>query len=155
MSEIPRLTEEAAAEVHNRPAKQIVDQIVHAPIAAGGTTSDVMMLFESVLVGVVLASLPLGHDVKVLDLVVGRVKERLAKMRLGELCRQRQRMRTITGRHYSPRRATPLPVEHRLNVWSGGPRSRRSSGVLSANRDAPSDHTGNHQGPGRFSARWP
>jgi hypothetical protein len=26
--------------------------------------------------------LPLGHDVKVLDLIVGRVKERLARVRL-------------------------------------------------------------------------
>jgi hypothetical protein len=65
--------------------KQIVDQIVKEPIAAGGTMSDVMMLCESVLVGVVLGCLPLGHDVKVLDLIVGRVKERLARVRLEDL----------------------------------------------------------------------
>jgi hypothetical protein len=47
--------------------------------------SDVMMLCESVLVGVVLGCLPLGHDVKVLDLIVGRVKERLARVRLEDL----------------------------------------------------------------------
>ena len=85
MSGKPGLDDEAAAELHNRLAKQIVDQIVKEPIAAGGTMSDVMMLCESVLVGVVLGCLPLGHDVKVLDLIVGRVKERLARARLEDL----------------------------------------------------------------------
>ncbi|HEX4614746.1 MAG TPA: hypothetical protein VGJ81_12950 [Thermoanaerobaculia bacterium] len=85
MSGTTKLDDEAAAELHNRLAKQIVDQIVKEPIASGGTMSDVMMLCESVLVGVVLGCLPLGHDVKVLDLIVGRVKERLARVRLEDL----------------------------------------------------------------------
>jgi hypothetical protein len=85
MSGKPGLDDVAAAELHNRLAKQIVDQIVKEPIAAGGTMSDVMMLCESVLVGVVLGCLPYGHDVKVLDLIVGRVKDRLAKVRLEDL----------------------------------------------------------------------
>ena len=85
MSGKPGLDDEAAVELHNRLAKRIVDQIVKEPIAAGGTMSDVMMLCESVLVGVVLGCLPLGQDVKVLDLIVGRVKERLAKVRLEDL----------------------------------------------------------------------
>jgi TetR/AcrR family transcriptional repressor of nem operon len=69
------LDDEAATELHNRLANQIVAQIVNEPIAAGGTISDV-------LVGVVLGCFELGSDAKVLDLVVGRVKERLAKARL-------------------------------------------------------------------------
>jgi hypothetical protein len=85
MSGTTKLDDEAAAELHNCLAKQIVDQIVKEPIASGGTMSDVMMLCESVLVGVVLGCLPLGHDVKVLDLIVGRVKERLARVRLEDL----------------------------------------------------------------------
>jgi hypothetical protein len=75
----------AAAELHNRLAKQIVSQIMNEPITAGGTMSDVMMLCESVLVGVVLGCFQLGSDVKVLDLIVGRVKDRLAKIRLEDL----------------------------------------------------------------------
>ena len=71
----------AAAELHNRLAKQIVSQIVNEPIVAGGTMSDVMMLCESVLVGVVLACFQLGSDVKAFDLVGTRVRERLAKIR--------------------------------------------------------------------------
>jgi hypothetical protein len=76
-----RVDDEAATELHNRLANQIVAQIVNEPIAAGGTISDVMMLCESVLVGVVLGCFELGSDAKVLDLVVGRVKERLGKAR--------------------------------------------------------------------------
>ena len=75
MSRKPGLDDEAAAELHNRLAKQIVEQIVKEPIAAGGATSDVILLCESVLVGVVLGCFQLGSDVKVLDLIVGRVKE--------------------------------------------------------------------------------
>jgi hypothetical protein len=85
MAEKSRLDDAAAAELHNRLAKQIVAQIVNEPIAAGGTMSHVMMLCESVLVGVVLGCFQLGSDVKALDLIVGRVKERLAKVRLEEL----------------------------------------------------------------------
>jgi hypothetical protein len=59
MARNSRLDDEAATELHNRLANQIVAQIVNEPIAAG--------------------------DAKVLDLVVGRVKERLAKARLEDL----------------------------------------------------------------------
>jgi hypothetical protein len=85
MAQQSRLDDGAAAELHNRLAKQIVSQIVNEPIAAGGTMSDVMMLCESVLVGVVLGCFELGSDVKVLDLVVTRVKERLSTIRLEDL----------------------------------------------------------------------
>lgn len=37
------------------------------------------------LVGVLLECFKLGDDVKMLDLIVGRVKERLAKARLEDL----------------------------------------------------------------------
>lgn len=82
MAERPVLDEAARAELHNRLAKQIVTQIVDEPIAAGGSMSDVMVLCESVLVGVVLGCFRLGSDVKALDLIVGRAKERLARIRL-------------------------------------------------------------------------
>ena len=72
-------------ELHNRLAKQIVSQIINEPIAAGGTISDVMMLCESVLAGVVLRWFQLGSDVKAFDLIVTRVKERLAKARMEDL----------------------------------------------------------------------
>ena len=52
MARNSRLDDEAATELHNRLANQIVAQIVNEPIAAGGTISDVIMLCESVLVGV-------------------------------------------------------------------------------------------------------
>jgi hypothetical protein len=80
-----RLDDVARAELHNRLAKQIILQIVNEPIAAGGTMSDVMMLCESILVGVVLGCFQLGSDVKAFDAIVTRVKERLAKVRLEDL----------------------------------------------------------------------
>ena len=54
MDQKSELDNVAATEVHNRLAKQIVSQIVNEPIAAGGNISNVMVLCESVLVGVVL-----------------------------------------------------------------------------------------------------
>jgi hypothetical protein len=85
MSDKPELDDAAAAELHDRLANQIVSQIVNEPIAAGGTMSDVMMLCESVVLGVVLSCSRLGGDVKILDVIVTRVKERLAKARLENL----------------------------------------------------------------------
>src|ERR1700722_13871915 len=51
----------------------------------GGNISDVMVLCESVLVGVVLRCFQLGRDVRAFDLIVGRVKDRRAKIRLEDL----------------------------------------------------------------------
>jgi hypothetical protein len=79
------LDTEAVVELHNRLAKQIVSMIVHEPIAAGGTISDIMFLCESVLVGVVLRCFQLGSDERALDAIVSQVKERLAKVRLEDL----------------------------------------------------------------------
>jgi hypothetical protein len=44
-----------------------------------------MMLCESVLVGVIFGCFQLGSDAKAFDLIVTRVKERLAKIRLEDL----------------------------------------------------------------------
>jgi hypothetical protein len=85
MAQKSRLDDVAATELHNRLAKQIASQIVNEPIAAGGTMSDVMMLCESVLVGVIFGCFQLGSDAKAFDLIVTRVKERLAKIRLEDL----------------------------------------------------------------------
>jgi len=85
MTEKPKLDEVTAAELHNRLSKQIVAQIVDEPITAGGSIADVLVLCETVLLGVVLGCFRLGSDVKVLDLIVMRVTERLAKIRLEDL----------------------------------------------------------------------
>jgi hypothetical protein len=78
----PGLAAVAAAELHNRLASQIVSQIMNEPVAAGGSMSDVMLLCESVLVGVVLECFGFGVDVKILDAIFVRVEERLARARL-------------------------------------------------------------------------
>lgn len=70
------------ADLHNRLAGQIVASIVRPPLEAGGTTTDVMVLFESVVVGVSLAVIKLGGDEAVLDVVLKGARERLAEIRL-------------------------------------------------------------------------
>jgi hypothetical protein len=81
----PQPDPEATAERHNRVAEQIVTKIVDETLAAGGDLTDIMVLCESVLVGVVVGCFRLGSDVKALDLIVGQVKERLAKVRLEDI----------------------------------------------------------------------
>lgn len=72
-------------EIHNRIVRDIVASIVKPPLTAGGQFTDVLIVLESVILGVVLMAVKLGGDDKVLDLVVERVKERLAEQRLGKI----------------------------------------------------------------------
>jgi hypothetical protein len=75
----------AATELHNRLAKEVVAKIVTEPIAAGGTMADVLILCESVLVGVVVECFQVGSDAKILDMIVARAKDRLARTQLGDI----------------------------------------------------------------------
>lgn len=72
-------------ELHNRLAGPIVASIVRPPLDAGGEPEDVLILLESVIVGVSLAVIKLGGDDKVLDVVLERARDRLAELRLGPL----------------------------------------------------------------------
>lgn len=85
MSGKPRLTAEAATELHNRLAKRVVAEIIEETRAAGGSYSDLLVISESVLVGLVVECFRLGHDSKVIDLVFTAAKARLAKVRLEDL----------------------------------------------------------------------
>jgi hypothetical protein len=69
-------------EIHNRLAGDIVKQIVRPPLEAGGQFTDVLVVLESVILGVMLVAVKLGGDEIVLDEVVKHVKERLAEQRL-------------------------------------------------------------------------
>jgi hypothetical protein len=72
-------------EVHNRLAGGIVGQLVRGPLESGGDVTNVMVLTESVLVGVALACIKLGGDEKVLDVMFEAAKARLADLRLKDL----------------------------------------------------------------------
>jgi len=78
-------SDEEAAKLHNELAGQVVMSIVKPIMTSGGTTTDVMILTESVLVGVSLACIKLGGDERVLDLIFERARERLAELRLAPL----------------------------------------------------------------------
>jgi hypothetical protein len=71
--------------IHNEVAGRIVKDIVAGTINAGGDNKNVMVLTESVLVGVALATIRLGGDEKVLDVMFEAAKARLAELRLKDL----------------------------------------------------------------------
>jgi len=75
----------AQHEIHNELAGKIVASIVKPPLEAGGQLTDVMVLLESVILGVVLMAVKLGGDEVVLDEVMLHVKERLAEQRLSTI----------------------------------------------------------------------
>jgi hypothetical protein len=72
-------------EIHNEMAGEIVRLIVKPPLDAGGEFSDVLVLLETVILGVMLIAVKLGGDGIVLDAVMERVKERLAEQRLSNI----------------------------------------------------------------------
>ena len=71
-------------EIHNHLAGEIVRQIVRTPLDAGGQFTDVLVILESVVIGVMLVGVRLGGDERVLDVLVKGVKKRLAELRLGD-----------------------------------------------------------------------
>jgi len=74
-----------ATKLHNEMAGELVKAIVKPIINGGGTIPQVMVLTESVLVGVALACIRLGGDEKVLDTMVDAAKNRLAEIRLKDI----------------------------------------------------------------------
>lgn len=72
-------------EIHNATAGEIVKQIVRPTIEAGGQMTDVLVLLESVVVGVALVAIKLGGDEIVLDQVLAGARKRLAEQRLGPI----------------------------------------------------------------------
>lgn len=73
------------SKIHNELAGSITSQIVRGPLEAGGEITDVLVLAESVIVGVALATIKLGGDAKVLDVMFEAAKARLAEIRLKDI----------------------------------------------------------------------
>jgi hypothetical protein len=76
---------QAASDLHNELAGKIVASIVRPAYGTRGSLSDVMVLTESVLVGVCLTCVKLGGDEKLLDVMFERARGRLAEIRLKDL----------------------------------------------------------------------
>ncbi len=72
-------------ELHNKLAGEIVKSIVVPPLEAGGSTTDVLILLESVITGVYAACVKLGGDPPVWNVMSKVVEERLTEMRLTDL----------------------------------------------------------------------
>lgn len=72
-------------DVHNENVGKIVRSIVSPIILSRGTTTDIMVLTESILVGIALACIKLGGDEIVLDVMFEAAKGRLAEIRLKDI----------------------------------------------------------------------
>ena len=76
------MSNEKQTELHNRIAGPIVASIVKPVMDAGGSYTDVLVVLESVVVGVMLVVVKLGGDNIVLDVFFEAIRARLAKDRL-------------------------------------------------------------------------
>lgn len=74
---------ESQHEIHNRLAGQIVASIVKPPLEAGGQMTDVLVLLESVVTGVILVASKQNGTTFVFDKLIEGVTARLAEHRLG------------------------------------------------------------------------
>lgn len=70
------MTDQSA--VHNEIVGDIVRSIVTPPIAAGGTMSQVMVVLESVVLGVLLVAAKEGSAEILFDQLIASVRGRLA-----------------------------------------------------------------------------
>jgi hypothetical protein len=74
-----------AAALHNKLAGAIAAEIIRPVLADGGDVTEIMVLTESVVVGIALACIKLGGDEKVLDSMFEAAKVRLAELRLKDI----------------------------------------------------------------------
>jgi hypothetical protein len=80
-----RKSNDKMADLHNAQVKKAYDLIVSDTLRAGGDATDILVMMESLLLGVIMTSVKLGGDEKILDTMVEGVKKRLAEKRLGDL----------------------------------------------------------------------
>ena len=73
------------AEIHNRDAGAIVRQIVKPTLDAGGSMTQVLVLLESVVTGVLTVAVKLGGDNVVLDTLIEGARARMADIRLTDI----------------------------------------------------------------------
>lgn len=72
-------------EIHNETVGEIVASIVLPTIKAGGGAASILVVLESVIVGVMIVVAKPGRDEIVLARLFDGVKERLAKLRLEDI----------------------------------------------------------------------
>lgn len=71
-------------DLHDTLVGPIVRAIVRTPLEHGGTMLDVLVILESVIVGVILAGVRPGGDEITIDALAVNAKRRLAALRLGD-----------------------------------------------------------------------
>ena len=73
------------SDLHNRLAGKIVRDIIVPMTEAGSSTEDMLVLTESVVVGVLLLLVKLGGDETVAERLFSAVKTRMAEARLRDI----------------------------------------------------------------------
>jgi hypothetical protein len=73
---------ETQREIHNRLAGELVKTIVETPIEAGGKMTDVLVLLESVVTGVLTVAIKMGGDDSVIPIFNKNIKDRMAYIRI-------------------------------------------------------------------------
>ncbi|HVG51617.1 MAG TPA: hypothetical protein VM867_08295 [Xanthobacteraceae bacterium] len=74
------------SQIHNRDAAEIVKTIIlPTMLEAGGDFTDVLVLLESVMTGVVLFGVRAGGDDRVIETLCDHVKKRVAEHRLAAM----------------------------------------------------------------------
>lgn len=71
--------------LHNQVAPAALRALCEPIIAAGGTGTDLLIALESVVAGAFVMAVRLGGDNIVFDVMVERLRERLAEERLSDL----------------------------------------------------------------------
>lgn len=75
---------ETKSQLHNRISHEMMMKL-EEPLSQGASATEIMVIGESVLVGMALVCIRLGGDEIVLDAMFERAKRRLAKIRLGKI----------------------------------------------------------------------
>ncbi|MBI5111340.1 MAG: hypothetical protein HZA68_05110 [Rhodovulum sp.] len=70
-------------DLHDTLVGPIVRAILCTPLEYGGTTHDVLVILESVIVGVMFAGVRQSGDEIIIDALATNAKQRLAALRLG------------------------------------------------------------------------
>ena len=79
MAITPKLYCAASGRLLIHLSRQLVSLTLSQPIARGGTVLEALMLCRVASLGIVLQLIGLGRDLKLLEIIVGWLKERLAQ----------------------------------------------------------------------------
>jgi hypothetical protein len=70
------------AEIYDRDCGRLISEIIRPTAKVGGSMSEVLVLLEGIVTGVLTVGIKLGGDEAVLDVFIDGVRKRMAEIRL-------------------------------------------------------------------------